>query len=201
MRTANMIRPFSPLLLAAGLALACRREAAPAASERPPSFNQDTTLGVAAPDSAAQAAARFVQAFYQWYERAGERYEVAVRDSPAYFAPALLGALRLDYAASQASPSEVVGLDWDPFLDTQDPCNPYQVTGTTRRGDTVLVAVNGMCTDRPPQTQPDVLAEVRLVDKRWVFVDFRHVADAGSLVQDLQRLQEAREPAPTRVGH
>ena len=199
-RTATLIRRLSPLVLAWMMAPACRREA-PAGSERNPVVaSQDSTLGVPAPDTAAQSAGRFVQAFYEWYKRTGDRYEVAVRDSSGFFAPALLNAMRLDLAAQQGSPDVVSGLDWDPFLATQDPCDPYQVSGTTRRGDTILVAVNGMCTDRQPRVQPDVIAEVRRVGNRWVFVDFRHVEDLGSLVQDLKTLREARAPDTAQVG-
>ncbi|HVM42010.1 MAG TPA: hypothetical protein VMT77_00805 [Gemmatimonadales bacterium] len=183
---------------------ACHRASPPAASETTAatttSAGRDTTLGVPAPDSAAQAAAAFVQSFYGWYKQVGERYEDAVADSPGWFAPALVAAMRLDNAASRANPSEVVGLDWDPFLDTQDPCDPYQVTGTSRRGDTVLAAVNGMCNDRPPQVEPDVIAEVRFVGRRWVFVDFRHVGNPGSLVQDLRILAASRDSDTTRAG-
>lgn len=189
------------ILLVAAVA-ACHKESPPpaAAASSTAVAGPDTTLGVPAPDSAAQAAARFIQSFYVWYKQIGERYEDAVADSPGWFAPALVAAMRLDNAAQRANPAEVVGLDWDPFLDTQDPCDPYQVTGTSRRGDTVLAAVNGMCNDRPPQVQPDVIAEVRYVGGRWVFVDFRHVGNPGSLVQDLRVLRASRDSDTTRAG-
>jgi len=190
--TTTLVWRLSPLVLAVVLVMACHREA-PAGSEAHPGVaSQDSTLGAPAPDSAAQSAARFVQAFYEWYKRTGDRYEVAVRDSSGFFDAVLLGAMRLDLAAQAGSPDAVSGLDWDPFLAAQDPCDPYQVTGTTRRGDTILVAVNGMCTDRQPQSRPDVVAEVRRVGSRWVFVDFRHVEDRGSLLQDLKALRETR---------
>jgi len=198
-RTVAHARRLGTVILGSVLVLACHREP-PAASERSTGeASRDSTLGAPAPDSAAQSAARFVQAFYEWYKRTGDQYEVAVRDSAGFFAPALLSAMRLDLSAQSASPGEVSGLDWDPFLATQDPCDPYQVTGTTRRADTILVAVNGMCTDRPPQVQPDVIAEVRRVGGRWMFVDFRHVGDSGSLLQDLKALRDARGPDTARA--
>ena len=197
-----MFRSLRLLAITASLVVACRRQASPPAGSDAGAFNHDTTLGTAAPDSAAQAAARFAQAFYAWYERTGERYRAVVSDSPALFAPALLAALRRDNAAQQATPDQVTGLDWDPFLDTQDPCVPYQVTGATRRGDTILVAVNGMCVDRAPQSQPDVIAEVRFAGGRWVFADFRHVGSPGSLLEDLVRLRGGRgaDSAPPSAG-
>ena len=193
-RTTTRVWRLRPLVAASVLVIACHREA-PAGSERNPGVrSQDSTLGAPAPDSSAQSAAHFVQAFYEWYKRTGDRYEVAVRDSAGFFDPVLLSAMRLDLVAQAGSPGAVSGLDWDPVLATQDPCDPYQVSGTTRRGDTILVAVNGMCADRPPQVQPDVIAEVRRVGRRWVFVDFRHAEDLGSLRQDLKALREGRGP-------
>jgi len=183
------------LALAAALALGCHKEAPPPASASASTAVRDTTLGLPAADGAAQSAAAFVQAFYQWYGKLGDLYQQAVHDSPAFFAPALLAGLHADSAAKQQHPDEVVGLDWDPFLETQDPCDPYQVMGTTRRGDTVLVAVGGMCSGREPRAAPDVIAEVMARSEGggtgWIFVDFRHTDDAGSLMQDLKALGTA----------
>jgi len=194
------VRCLAMVALTGLLAGACRKQASPAAETVAAKPSEDTTLGVPAPDSAAQLAARFVQGFYDWYQRAGERYDVAVQDSPAFFAPALLSAMRTGGATRAGKAAVMTGLDRDPFLATRDPCDPYQVTGTSRRGDTILVAVNGMCSDRPLQVQPDVIAEVRLVAGRWAFVDFRHVDDAGSLVQDLARLRGASVSDSGRAG-
>jgi hypothetical protein len=179
-------------LLLGSLAPACRRQQ-PSTSRQTAVVAADSTLGAPAADSTAHMAARFAQRFYDWYARQGERFDVAVRDSPAFFALQLLRDIRADVEASARSPGEIVGLDWDPFLGTQDPCNPYRVGETTRRGDTVLVPVKGMCTDRNPTPGPDVIAELRFENGRWTFVDFRHVGDAGSLVHDLAKLREARQ--------
>ena len=198
-RRPTVIWRLGKLVPAAALAFACHRESAGASRVDAAASTRDTTLGVAAPDPAAQSAARFVQGFYAWYKQMGEQYATAVHDSPGFFSPALLSAMQLDLAAQRSHPNEVSGLDWDPFLATQDPCDPYQVTGTTRRGDTILVAVNGMCTGREPRPQQDVIAEVRSVGGRWLFADFRHVDDHGSLLQDLKALRDARGPDTVRA--
>ncbi len=178
------------VLLAAVVPLACHKASPPnAESGAPPA---DATLGTPATDSAARSATQFAQAFYDWYRLRGDRYEAAVRDSPAAFEPGLLAAMRADLAAQSRSPDEVVGLDWDPFLGTQDPCDPYRVQGTTRRGDTILVAVKSACIDREPHAGSDVIAEIGRRGGRWVFLDFRHAGDPGSLRQDLARLREGR---------
>jgi len=181
------------VLVAALGTAACHR--APGPDARKASAAADSTLGAPAADTAAASATRFAQAFYDWYRARGDEFEGAVRDSPAAFEPSLLQAIKADLEAQARSPDEVVGLDWDPILNTQDPCDPYRVQGTTRRGDTVLVSVQGTCADREPQVGPDVIAEIGRDGGRWVFLDFRHGGDAGSLRQDLLRLQEGRAGA------
>jgi len=180
-------------------ATACHRDARPAADRRPASASVDSTLGEPASDDEARSAARFTQAFYDWYARQGEKFEVALKASPAVFAPELLAAMRADVAAQARNRDDVVGLDWDPFLATQDPCDPYRVDRTTRRGDTILVAVTGTCADRQPRPGPDVIAEVGRFEAHWVFLDFRHAGDAGSLAQDLANLRRERAADSARA--
>jgi hypothetical protein len=184
------------VLLAGLLAPGCKRT--PAANARSGPAPADPTLGTPATDAAARSATQYAQAFYDWYRVRGDKYESAIRDSPSAFEPVLLGAMRADLDAQSHSPDEVVGLDWDPLLATQDPCDPYRVQGTTRRGDTILVSMKGTCADRAPQAGPDVIAEIGRLGDRWVFLDFRHAGDPGSLRQDLTRLREERASAARR---
>jgi len=188
--TARPGRLAASILVAALVAAACHK--APGPNARTAVAAADSTLGTPATDSAARSAAQFTQGFYDWYRARGDVFEAAVHDSPAALEPGLLQAIREDLEAQSRSPDEVVGLDWDPFLNTQEPCDPYRVQGTTRRGDTVLVSVKGTCADREPQVSPDVVAELGRLGGRWVFLDFRHGADAGSLRQDLARLRAER---------
>lgn len=192
---------MSPLRLCATsllalLAAACQK--APRSSQGVPNApSADSGLGVAATDTAARSAARFAQDFYDWYAHQGENADRAVKARPTLLAPELLAALRADVAAQARSPDDIVGIDWDPFLNTQDPCNPYRVGQVTRRGDTLLIAVKGFCKDAAPRPGPDVIAEVAWQADRWVFVDFRHAEDRGSLLQDLARLKLARDSTRT----
>jgi hypothetical protein len=184
------------LLASAG----CRKQAPPVAEQRPPTPAADTTLGVAATDSEARSAAEFTQAFYAWYSQRGNRFETAIRQRTAVFSPQLLEAMRADFQAQEKSPDDIAGLDWDPFLGTQDPCEPYRVGQTSRRSDTILVAVKGMCADAEPLPGPDVFAEVGRSGGQWVFLDFRHGRDRGSLLSDLASLRLARDSAAARRG-
>jgi len=178
--------------------LGCPRETPPTTRRAATAEAIDVSLGAPANDSIARTAAQFTQGFYDWYGGVGEQTDVAVRERPSTFAPQLLEALRLDFAAQSKSPDEIVGLDWDPFLATQDPCNPYRVSQITRRSDTILVAVKGLCTDAAPHAGPDVIAEVGQTRGRWAFLDFRHAGDRGSLLQDLAALRQGRDSEPSR---
>ena len=148
----------------------------------------DTSLGIAAHDSAALDAAHFTQAFYDWYAAQGQNLERAVAQKPAVFAPELLRDLRIDIAAQAKSPDEIVGLEYDPFTASQDPCNPYKAGSVTRRADTLLVAISGTC----DTTRPALFAELRRNGAAWQFVDLRHVGEAGSLLGELAQLREER---------
>jgi len=187
-----VVRFVSYSALVGALVTACRDRHQPRTSGPPATAPADSTLGQLATDSAAQSAARFAQAFYDWYKAQGDRFEIALRERPQFFAPELLAAMKADLEAQVRNPNEVVGLDWDPFLATQDPCDPYRVGEVFRRGDTILVAVKGTCSDAAPRPGPDVIAELRNVQQRWNFVDFRHAEDRGSLVHDLADLRERR---------
>jgi hypothetical protein len=82
-----------------------------------------------AADSAA-GCGQFVQKFYDWYvarEKALTKangpkdvMEVAMQEKRSCFSPELLKALQEDVAAAHKSPGELVGLDFDPILNTQE---------------------------------------------------------------------------------
>ena len=144
----------------------------------------------------AESAVMFTQAFYKWYVPQGAHFEAAIRDSAGLFAPELLTALRADLEAQARNADEVVGLDWDPFLASQDPCESYRVARATRQGDAFLVDVYGVCRGATrslaPDT-PDVIAELATRDGSWVFVNFRYPREATDLVTTLARLRGARD--------
>lgn len=137
-------------------------------------------------DSVAQ---QFTQRFYSWYEK-DSPYETTVRDSGRYFAPSLLAALRADLAASKANSEEIVGLDWDPFLASQDPCPPYRAGATTHRADTVRIAIRAACGD---SSRPAVIADIVFISGTPVFSDFEHGDERGRLTSDLRELQASRD--------
>ena len=169
---------------------ACRREQpSPAQTSQP-----DTTGATLAVSATGDSAATFAWAFYDWYVRHGTRSDSAIVARAALFAPQLLAALKTDFDAQAKDSQEVVGLDWDPFLNTQDPCALYRVGSSTRRANRALVPVFGNCGDT---ARPHVVAELERNGPSWLFVDFRHTADSGSLLHDLVELSKGRNEGRT----
>jgi hypothetical protein len=86
-------------------------------------------LAAEAPTPASRAQA-FVAAFYAWYQGPSKPQDVAavLRAKKDALAPELYRALEADLAASRKNKDEVVGLDFDPFLNTQED-SPALVAG------------------------------------------------------------------------
>jgi len=164
-----------------------------------------TVCAVTAPNYAAaegegaspQPAQAFVQGFYAWYVKQSDRnnalssVELALKDRPEVFSDALVRALREDIAASAESPDEIVGLDFDPFLNAQEVCEPYKVGKVAKRGDAYGVEVFGSCPDSGDH-RPDVIAEVKTLNGKWIFVNFIYPGN-GNLVNVLKLLKKERQ--------
>lgn len=152
----------------------------------------DSAAPVAAvSDSAAVAAA--VQSFYDRYlvvsSGVGVPWLTIAREQPAPIDPALVQVLRADSAA-RASSDEMVGLDFDPFLNSQDPCPKYEVGAVTKSADGYSVGVHAVC-DGKRNADPDVAVEVRRAGDGWQLVNFRYPAMNSDLLAIL-----AENPTP-----
>jgi hypothetical protein len=131
---------------------------------------------------ASEAGARaFVQGFYDWYSgrmlavsksKSGKGFGFSdgIRGKPDSFSPELKRLLEEDYAAARKCPSEVVGLDWDPFLETQDDPGAYAAGKVEKTAQGLRVSVD----DRKSRgaRNPVAQAEVAFVGGHWMFVDF-----------------------------
>ncbi len=142
------------------------------------------------------AIATFVQGFYEWYLAAQEHGSTEQllhrKELVATLSPELLRGLSDDFAAQASDTSgDIVGLDYDPFLAAQDPCDRYVVAGVTRVADRYRVAVRGVggC---EKDTRPDVYAEVVPRGTGWVVVNFRYPRDSSDLITELSRLKAER---------
>jgi hypothetical protein len=171
--------------------------ALPACGRRP-ALDAKVQPDIVYPDTAARSAAEFTQAFYDWYRGRNLPMDSVTGERPELLEPTLLQALKADFAAQAGNSEDIVGLDWDPFIGSQDPCDPYTVAGATRSGDTVNVPVRGQCPDAAPRSGPDVIAQLRRSATGWVFVDFRHADDKGGLRQDLAELKAERDSGSRR---
>ena len=153
-------------------------------------------------DAAAQSAPALdssakhvVQEFYDWYvPRAAKANGTnlimsAARRRALPFDAELLRWLWIDSIAQTRAPKgELDGLDWDPYLDSQDPCRRYRATGVSRRGTTYDVEVRGSggC---PPNDTVDVVVRLMPRPAGWTVVDFRYPRrPADDLIGDLKRL-------------
>jgi hypothetical protein len=133
-----------------------------AASPQPQKVAAKQAVSSQALDSS--AVRRFVQEFYDWYmplARKGDRsptYWSVLTASPRFLRPEIASALREDSAARFARPMQREYLNYDPFLDSQDPCDGYEITRLWRSGASYNVTVRQRCS--PPgyqKQQPTVV--------------------------------------------
>lgn len=158
----------------------------------------------AAPPS--EACGRFVQQFYDWYLAKGNELtkgqshesalEVTLREKQSSFNPGLVKALQEDLSASKKSPDEIVGLDFDPFLNAQDTPERYVVGEVQPKGDHFWVEVFGLWEGKK-NSKPDVVPELALENGKWIFTNFHYgksdIPVNENLVTILQELKKDRE--------
>jgi len=138
----------------------------------------------AKPDDGSEASARtFVQGFYDWYlgrvlapakSRSAKPFDFidAIRQRPSWFAPELKRLLEEDFAASSRCKEEVVGLDWDPFLETQDPARTYTAGKVEKTAAGFRVSVDFHNKAYGGVKNPTAQADVVFTGGHWMFADF-----------------------------
>jgi hypothetical protein len=140
----------------------------------------------------------FVQVFYDWYARkavtgvrnAESTWETALHEKASCFSPELRRQLRADSQAQAKVRGEVVGLDFDPFIDSQDPDRYYRVLNVVSKDKTYLVEVHRVVSGKVAQ-QRTVTAEVVGKKGKWYFVNFRYL-NGPSLLGVLQAIQKSQ---------
>lgn len=138
------------------------------------------------------SAQQFVQSFYTWYvpiasgtNNDAPSAEVAVDQRPEAFSEKLYRALKKELTA-QGTRSGRIGLNSDPFLNSQDPAPRYtlgNVSADGRHQNVEVYAVYG-----GGRREAAVKARVKEQNGHWVFTDFVY-PNGGSLKSRL-RLQE-----------
>lgn len=145
------------------------------------------------PNAGALEAAR---AFYAWYQApadsadGGGSFRRAIEQRRGTFSTTLRAALEEDLAAAKADSEYIVGLDFDPFTASQDPCERYEPGAVTRRDSLVLIAVLEHCTSSTSRGAPLTL-EMLNENGGWRIHDIAF-ADGTRLSQVLARLREDR---------
>jgi Protein of unknown function (DUF3828) len=140
----------------------------------------------------------FVQEFYDWYVPAsanshvGLPSDIALQSRPSAFDVSLARQLKEDSDVQTKVPGEIVGLDFDPFLSAQDPCERYEVVDVHREAGNYLVSVRGVggC---EKHDDADVVAEVVSKNGAWLFTNFHYPRlSSTDLLTVLKKLRDDR---------
>ncbi len=143
---------------------------------------------------------RFAQEFYGWYVPLTQKRldrpasTVAIGRKPALFAPALLQALKADAEAQEHANGDIVGLDFDPFVSSQDPADRYAVRKVAVQGDKCSVEVwaNPSRGNYAKSAKPNVVAKLSKHEGKWQFDNFRYPDLDTDLVATLESLRKER---------
>ena len=146
-----------------------------------------------------------MQQFYDWYvpqtlRKTSERpFNSTTKYKSSFFSPELLRALREDSDAQAKVSDDIVGIDFDPFLSSQDPCQHNVVGNITQQEDSYLAEVSAVCSGKK-RRNPDVVPELIFKDGQWIFVNFHYPSEKqqenSNLLAVLKTLREDRGKIP-----
>ncbi|HUI82703.1 MAG TPA: hypothetical protein VL240_00685 [Candidatus Binatia bacterium] len=142
----------------------------------------------------------FTQHFYDWYvpftqkRLNGPAWNVALKQEAGVFSPKLFQALKQDSDAQAKAQGEIVGLDYDPFLNTQDPADHYQARNASwAKGRCSVEVWRASPRDTAAKSdQPDVVAELHQQNQQWRFLNFLYPSENTDLLTQLRQLKEVR---------
>ncbi|HEY3900753.1 MAG TPA: DUF3828 domain-containing protein [Chthoniobacter sp.] len=161
--------------------------------------------GVGAPLLHAEDSPRkFVQDFYDWYVPLGrhthsqETSDVALKKKSSAFSAELSKALKEDTLAQSKSPGDIVGIDWDPFLNSQEQIDRCVIGNVTSKNGSFRVEVYDILEGKKDK-KPNVIAELKQENGHWIFVNFWN-PDGGNLLSELRELAKSRKKTP-KLGH
>ncbi len=131
----------------------------------------------ASANTRADSATRAVQRFYDWYvpttakPKGRDAVMLAATRGPLKFDPELVRWLRSNSVARARNKDEVDGLDGDPYLNSQDPCERYVATAAKSEGASILVGGvgKGGC---PTHTTSGITVKVGRSGTRWIVLEF-----------------------------
>lgn len=138
----------------------------------------------------------FVQDFYGWYVPKSLEapttppWRIVLQERANALEPALSLALKQDIDAQDRVAGEIVGLDFDPFLFSQDPCERYEVVEMKQRGPVYDITIHSFC-DGAETPQAIVVAEVAKRGNRYVILNL-HYPEGKDLLTILKLLRDGR---------
>lgn len=122
----------------------------------------------------------FVQEFYNWYVgvdhgKHAERTDVDVvlKQRPDSLSPVLWRALKEDSEA-QGKAHEIVGLDFDPFFDSQDPSSKFVVKSVVVKDDDCRALVWGT---EDGAKREEVIPELKLTGSIWKIANVHYKSE------------------------
>lgn len=158
--------------------------------------------GETARDETEKSCRDFVQGFYDWYvpialkEGPLAASDRSIKEKSHAFSNDLIRALVRDSEAQEKVPNEIVGLDFDPFLNSQDPSTRYVVKKIKVSDERCFVEMVG-ASSGDQTIEALVTPELIRRNGQWIFVNFHYgeTKDARdeNLVSVLQYLQAKRE--------
>jgi hypothetical protein len=137
----------------------------------------------------------FLEGFLKWYvprANAGKSDWKKTLKSMHWDLSARLARLLEDDAEAQARCNEIVGIDFDPILFTQDPAERYEVGAVERQGDAYRGKVYGV-EHGQRSDGPDVIAVFSRANGHWLFLNLEY----PSLKTDLISILKKPRPACT----
>jgi hypothetical protein len=158
-------------------------------------------LAQAAPHSLESSSCQlFAQQFYDWYVPIAQKpldgpaSDVALQRRAVVFSPQLLHALRMDSEAQALAKGDIVGLDFDPFLGSQDPADHYEARQATVKNGTCSVGVwRASPTDTSAKMDgPEAVAQLKQQNGSWRFVNFTYSVGGPDLIHLLANLRQER---------
>jgi len=105
-----------------------------------------------------------------------------------------LHALRIDSEAQARAKGELVGLDFDQFLGSQDPADHYEARRATVKNGTCSVGVwRASPTDTAAKMdRPEAVAELKQQNGGWRFANFTYSVGGSDLLHLLANLRQER---------
>jgi|688.fasta_scaffold76582_4 hypothetical protein len=149
-----------------------------------------TPPAMAQQQSALDSPGAFVQRFYNSYvKREAPRWGRTVQIRRGLFEPSLSAALQAEAAAQAKAKGEIVGLDFDPFLGSQDPGEAFTVRRVTDLADGARVEVH----DQAFPGKPMVLVDVVPRGGSWVINNIRYPRTSSDLRALLNTAKQNRQ--------